>query len=176
MLLRPWLADLLTHFTWSGRKYRRLRLRRTGWTETHLACHAEVLETRTVLSAGDAPLAGLIANWTGNGDANDSSGNGHNGTLVNGAGFGSGQFDQQAFQLDGVNQYVSVPDSSAWDFGNNPFRSRCGLITTSYRRLRSLRAETFSSGTMTALELRISGFSHISPAEISDSTLMGPMF
>ena len=62
----------------------------------------------------------LIADWSGNGNALDSSGNGHNGTLVNGAGFGPGNIGQ-AFQFNGVNQYVSVPQSNAWAFGNGPF-------------------------------------------------------
>jgi hypothetical protein len=63
--------------------------------------------------------SGLVADWTGNGTTNDLVA-GHNGTLVNGAGFASGQFGQQAFQLNGTNQYVSVP-SNSWNFGNNPF-------------------------------------------------------
>jgi hypothetical protein len=69
---------------------------------------------------GSVADASLIANWSGNGNANDSVG-GHNGTLVNGTGFGTGQFGQQAFKLNGTNQYVSVPNSPAWDFGSNPF-------------------------------------------------------
>ncbi len=65
--------------------------------------------------------AATIAFWSGNGTANDSV-NGHNGTLENGAGFAAGQFGQQAFSLSsGSSQYVSVPDSAAWDFGSNPF-------------------------------------------------------
>lgn len=65
--------------------------------------------------------AGTIALWPGNGNANDSVG-GHNGTLENGAGFGAGQFGQQAFLLNSSSsQYISVPDSTAWDFGSNPF-------------------------------------------------------
>lgn len=65
--------------------------------------------------------AGTIAFWPGNGNANDSVG-GHDGTLVNGAGFAAGQFGQQAFSLNsGSSQYISVPDSPAWDFGSNPF-------------------------------------------------------
>jgi hypothetical protein len=72
------------------------------------------------LGFGSVADASLIANWSGNGNANDSVG-GHNGTLVNGAGFGAGQFGQQAFNLNGTNEYVSVPASPAWDFGSNPF-------------------------------------------------------
>lgn len=65
--------------------------------------------------------AATIAFWSGNGNANDSVG-GHNGTLENGAGFAAGQFGQQAFSLNsGNSQYISVPDSTAWDFAGNPF-------------------------------------------------------
>lgn len=65
--------------------------------------------------------AGTIAFWSGNGNANDSVGS-HNGTLENGAGFAAGQFGQQAFSLNSSSsQYISVPDSTAWDFASNPF-------------------------------------------------------
>jgi hypothetical protein len=63
--------------------------------------------------------ADLIAYYAADGNANDSVG-GHDGTMVNGAGFAAGKFGQ-AFALNGVDQYVSVPDSPAWNFGNNPF-------------------------------------------------------
>lgn len=65
--------------------------------------------------------AATIAFWSGNGNANDSVG-GHHGTLVNGAGFAAGQFGQEAFSLSSASsQYISVPDSTAWDFGSSPF-------------------------------------------------------
>ena len=72
-----------------------------------------------VLAAGGEVRAGLIASWSGNGNANDS-GNGHNGTLVNGAGYDAGKFGQ-AFSLNGSNQYVEVPDHPVWAFGNTDF-------------------------------------------------------
>lgn len=56
--------------------------------------------------------AGLIAYWTGNGNALDASGNGHHGTLMNGAGYGTGVVGQ-AFQFDGVNDYVEVPGATS---------------------------------------------------------------
>jgi hypothetical protein len=64
--------------------------------------------------------AGLVTYWAADGNALDSSGNGHNGTLQNGAGFGPGIVGQ-AFALNGVNQYVSVPASTDWAFGSGPF-------------------------------------------------------
>ncbi len=72
-----------------------------------------------LLAAVPEARADLIASWSGNGNAKDSAG-GHDGTLIGGAGFGPGLFGQ-AFALNGVNQYISVPSSSAWGFGGNPF-------------------------------------------------------
>lgn len=86
-------------------------MRQTAFTA--MALIAVALTTQSTCSAD------LIAYYQAEGNANDSAG-GHDGTLVNGAGFGPGEFGQ-AFKLNGSNQYVSVPDSPAWAFGNNPF-------------------------------------------------------
>jgi hypothetical protein len=74
-----------------------------------------------VLSVGyQAPVrAALIANWSGNGNTDESIA-GRNGTLLNGAGYGSGLIGQ-GFQLDGINDYVTVADDDVWSFGNNAF-------------------------------------------------------
>jgi len=56
------------------------------------------------------PTSGLVGWWRGNGDANDSSGNGHDGTLVSGVGFTNGLFGQ-AFSFAGNPNRVVVPDS-----------------------------------------------------------------
>jgi hypothetical protein len=53
----------------------------------------------------------LVALWHGDGNALDSAGNNH-GTLMGGAGFGAG-VSGQGFLLDGVNDYIRVPDSVA---------------------------------------------------------------
>jgi hypothetical protein len=52
-----------------------------------------------------------VAWWPAEGDATDIL-NGHNGSPVNGADFASGMVGQ-AFALNGTNQYVEVPDSTA---------------------------------------------------------------
>jgi hypothetical protein len=57
--------------------------------------------------------------YRADGTAQDGSG-AHNGTLVNGAGFASSPHGQ-AFALNGVDQYVQIPDSSAWAFGSGDF-------------------------------------------------------
>ena len=54
--------------------------------------------------------SGEVARWQADGNALDSIGSNH-GTLLNGASFGPGLLDQ-AFVFDGVNDYVSVPDSA----------------------------------------------------------------
>ena len=70
-----------------------------------------------VLSVVDPDIAaGLIAWWRAEGNALDSVGT-HHGTPTNGAGFGPGLFGQ-AFQLDGTNDFVEVPDSPDFNFGN----------------------------------------------------------
>ena len=59
---------------------------------------------------------GLVSWWTGNGDANDHSGANH-GTVQNGAVFAKGYVDQ-AFLLDGIDDFVNIPDSSNLDIVN----------------------------------------------------------
>jgi hypothetical protein len=55
------------------------------------------------------PSASLISWWRGEGDATDSADSNH-GTLVNGVTFAPGKVGQ-AFSFNGIDQYVSVPDS-----------------------------------------------------------------
>ncbi|MGA2241282.1 MAG: LamG-like jellyroll fold domain-containing protein [Verrucomicrobiota bacterium] len=57
--------------------------------------------------------SGLIGWWPAETNANDSIG-GNNGTLVNGAGFATGEVGQ-AFSFDGASSYVSIPDSPSLD-------------------------------------------------------------
>jgi hypothetical protein len=58
------------------------------------------------------PTNGLVGWWPFNGNANDESGNGNNGT-VNGATLTADRFGNigNAFNFDGVNDYVEVPDN-----------------------------------------------------------------
>jgi uncharacterized repeat protein (TIGR01451 family) len=58
-------------------------------------------------------LCGEVGWWPGDGDANDIFGSYH-GTLQNGATFATGQVGQ-AFSLDGVNDFVQVPDDPNLD-------------------------------------------------------------
>ncbi len=52
----------------------------------------------------------LVSYWRGEGNACDSA-DGNHGSMENGAGFAAGKVGQ-AFSLDGVNDYVEVPDSA----------------------------------------------------------------
>ena len=64
--------------------------------------------------------SGAVAWWRAEGNAQDAVGT-HHGTLQGAAGYSSGQVGQ-AFSLDGADgSYVSVPDSTDWDFGLNDF-------------------------------------------------------
>ncbi|MCX6925455.1 MAG: immunoglobulin domain-containing protein, partial [Verrucomicrobia bacterium] len=58
-----------------------------------------------------APPSGLVSWWQAEGNASDVLGT-NNGTLVNGGTFAPGKVGQ-AFSFNGVNQYLSVPDSPA---------------------------------------------------------------
>jgi hypothetical protein len=58
------------------------------------------------------PTVGLVGWWRGDGNANDSSGNGHHGTLEGGMGFTAGLYGQ-AFAA-GSGKRVFVPDSPAF--------------------------------------------------------------
>ena len=82
-------------------------------------CFVRVFLAACLLGAGAAhaqctPLSGEVGRWNAEGNALDCVGSNH-GTLVNGAGFGAGQ-NGQAFALDGVDDYVEVPDAVALDF------------------------------------------------------------
>src|SRR5439155_2400350 len=79
----------------------------------------DVTANGTALDLSGGAADSLVSWWRGEGNANDSSG-AHHGALQNGAGFGAGQFGQ-AFSLDGVNDFVQVPDSAAWSFGSKDF-------------------------------------------------------
>ncbi len=71
----------------------------------------------TVIDLG----SGLVAHYPFNGNANDETGNGHDG-VVNGATLTSDRFgnENSAYHFDG-NDYISVADDPSFTFGTNPF-------------------------------------------------------
>jgi len=63
---------------------------------------------RQLITPKDPGIVGLQARYQFEGNANDSSGKGRNGTLQGGATFAAGKAGQ-ALSLDGVDDYVSIP-------------------------------------------------------------------
>lgn len=63
------------------------------------------------------PTNGLVGWWPFNGNANDISGNGNNGT-VNGATLTTDRFgnSNKAFNFNGLSDYISIPDNNSLDF------------------------------------------------------------
>ena len=74
---------------------------------------------QTIAQPSYVPTNGLIGWWPFNGNANDESGNGNNGT-VNGATLTTDRFGvaNKAYSFDGVNDYIDVGNPSG--LGNNP--------------------------------------------------------
>ena len=70
-------------------------------------------------SGGAFPSTGLLAYYTADNTPNDALGT-YNGTLVNGATYGTGIINQ-GFSLDGVNDYVDLGVNPQYDFGTNDF-------------------------------------------------------
>lgn len=64
------------------------------------------------LSAAMIKTSNLVGGWRFEGNANDWSGNGNSGTVINGAILTTGKFGQ-AYNFDGVNDYVLINNSSA---------------------------------------------------------------
>ena len=71
-----------------------------------------------VVTAGPNPPAGAIHRWSAEGNGNDAIG-GANGNLLNGAGYGPGQFGQ-GFTFDGVNDLINF-NNTVGNFGTNDF-------------------------------------------------------
>ena len=98
-----------------------------------------------VATAGHPPVAraGLVAFWSGDGNADDSTGR-HNGVLVGGANFGPGPLGQ-AFNFDTPGSYVKISSSSGLNPGGevtiefwmnadaaNAMDSYQGLVTSDF--------------------------------------------
>jgi hypothetical protein len=70
----------------------------------------------TLLGNGE-PIGGLIAYYPLNGNANDESGNGHNGTIHGNPSYSEDRFGNAngAMNFNGVDTYVELPDESSFD-------------------------------------------------------------
>lgn len=80
-----------------------------------IATNGDVNDSNAAIQTQNV-ASGLMAYYSFTGNANDSSGNGNNGT-VSGAALATGHRGtaSSAYTFDGVNDYVSVPDSSSLD-------------------------------------------------------------
>tara|TARA_R110002049_G_scaffold72490_1_gene186997 strand:+ start:109696 stop:110442 length:747 start_codon:yes stop_codon:yes gene_type:complete len=64
------------------------------------------------LSFSNDAGASLIAHWTGDGTAEDATGNDHHGTLVGNTTYAPGKLGQ-AFSFDGIDDYITIPTDLA---------------------------------------------------------------
>lgn len=69
------------------------------------------------LSGNGAPLGGLVAYYPFNNNADDESGQGHNGTIHGSYGFSEDRFGNPngALNFDGSTNYIELPDESSFD-------------------------------------------------------------
>lgn len=82
--------------------------------------HVTVHDTVHIL--GQTPVSGIVAYYPFNGNANDESGNGLNGT-VNGATLTTDRFGNanSAYNFNGIDNYIEISNSSGLSFKTNPF-------------------------------------------------------
>jgi len=84
--------------------------------------HADVQDYKNVIERGLVLHldASALESYPGSGtNWSDISGNNNHGTLTNGPTFNSG--NQGYILFDGVDDYVTIPDSPNWDFGTGEF-------------------------------------------------------
>jgi hypothetical protein len=81
------------------------------------------LVTLTATSTYADLLDSLEAYYPFNGDANDATGNGHNGTVYGGALLTTNRFGgiNGAYRFDGTNDYIAVTNTSALKFSGSSF-------------------------------------------------------
>ena len=83
---------------------------------------------RSILGAGGGVSTlwdDLLAYYTADNTPNDATGNGYDGTLVNGATYGTGIINQ-GFSFDGVNDYINIGNNLNFD-GDTPFSFSCWI-------------------------------------------------
>lgn len=78
---------------------------------------ATLIAFAALLVSPSSTEAALIAHWSADGNANDSVA-ARNGTLIGDTSYGTGVLGQ-AFQFDGTNDRVDVPDDAVWTFGGD---------------------------------------------------------
>ena len=73
-----------------------------------------VFTSITLLTFSQLPTNGLVGNWPFNGNANDASGYGNNGTVF-GATLTTDRFGNtnSAYSFDGINDFITVADNAS---------------------------------------------------------------
>lgn len=124
-------------------------------SEEIAAIHASGTAGKCKPSATIAP-DGLVGWWSGDGNAADISGNGQHGILTNGAGFSLGRTGQ-AFDMDGVNDYVHVPHAAEHNVQTGDFTLEAWVNLRSYNPNWSFIAGKESCGGANIYSLYVSG-------------------
>jgi hypothetical protein len=75
------------------------------------------IQVQQLYAQESLPMSGLVAHYPFSGNANDASGNGNDGTVYGGAGYGQDRFGNPngALVFDGVDDYVSLPNENNFD-------------------------------------------------------------
>jgi hypothetical protein len=125
------------------------------------------------VASAQIPSSGLVGYWPFNGNANDESGNGNNGT-VNGAALTIDRFGNanSAYNFDGVNDFIDAGDF--YNFGNSNFTVSCWfkLVPTSANASLVSKREVNMQGNWWVQE--VNGFQIDESAQSSILTLTHP--
>lgn len=124
-------------YTWNG-----LTFTSAGSQTAHLTnaagCDSAATLNLSIQLPNYLPSNGLVGYWPFNGNANDESGNGNNGT-VNGATLTTDRFGNanSAYSFDGISNYISTSNINLHDTGSisvwvNPFLDAAGNNSWGY--------------------------------------------
>ncbi|UCD49688.1 MAG: discoidin domain-containing protein [Phycisphaerales bacterium] len=100
--------------------------------------------------------ANLVGQWSLDGNANDSSGNGYHGTEMNGPTYVTG-IDGQAMKFDGVDDYVDFGNPADWPSGAEPRTMSFWATTNSVDAGYRFAVSYGSAGTGQAMFIGING-------------------
>lgn len=114
------------------------------------------------------PPTGMVAWWPGDGNALDITG-GHDGTLERGATFGPGRVGQ-AFSFDGVDDFVSAPDSTALRMGTGPFTLDAWVKSPPSNTYRAIAAKTGLDYPFASYAIRIASDNRVEFLAVDCST------
>ena len=122
------------------------------------SAYSNILNVTTTTTASSTPQpSGLIANYTFEGNANDVSGSGRNGTLVNGPTYSTSLVKQgsKSLLLDGVNDYV---DLGAVNFGDQFTFASWVYIPSGTTNIKTIVANTASGATSNGFKIMVNTY------------------